>query len=102
MIFNRESTAEENVVVANDHFVNVPYNCSDITPNDDGIIPAGTVMPANDATAKGILFTDVVPDENPNGAITIHGTIDPDKLPEAVSDEAKAVLTGITFKEVSE
>lgn len=97
MIFNREATEQGNVVVANDHFANKPYDCSDITPNDDGVIPAGTFIPANDGTAEGVLFADVVPAENPNGAITIHGTIDASKLPEAPTDEAKAALTGIIF-----
>ena len=97
MIFNRESTGEGVFAVANDHFVNIPYDCSDITPNDEGVIPTGTIIPANDGTAIGVLFSDVVPEENPNGAVTTHGTIDLSKLPEAPTAAATAALTGIVF-----
>lgn len=97
MKFSTTAVTQEVNILANDHFVSVPYDCSQITANADGVIPAGTIIPANDATAKGILLHDVVKDENPNGAIVIHGFIDKNKLPVAPESEAYSALKGITF-----
>ena len=49
----------------------------------DGVIPEGTIIPANDATAVGVLLNPVVLAENPNGTIVIHGFIKKGKLPVA-------------------
>lgn len=68
-------------ILHNDHYVAMPYDCSAISANDKGIIPAGTIIPANDATAIGVLLSDVVKDENPNGTVVIHGFIKKSKLP---------------------
>ena len=68
-------------ILHNDHYVAVPYDCSAIAANAEGIIPAGTIVPKNDATAIGVLLTDVVKDDNPNGTIVIHGFIKKSKLP---------------------
>jgi len=84
-------------ILANDHFVAVPYDCSEITANSDGVISAGTILPANDATAKGVLLRDVKKDENPNGALVIHGFIEKSKLPVAPESGAYSALKGITF-----
>lgn len=68
-------------ILHNDHYVGMPYDCSAIAANDQGIIPAGTIVPKNDATAIGVLLHDVVKAENPNGTIVIHGFIKKSKLP---------------------
>lgn len=68
-------------ILYNDHYVAIPFDCSAVAANDQGIIPAGTMIPANDATAKGVLLHDVVKAENPNGTIVIHGFIKKAKLP---------------------
>lgn len=68
-------------ILANDHYVAIPYDCSAIEANAEGVIPAGTIVPKNDATAIGVLLYDVVKEENPNGAIVIHGFIKKAKLP---------------------
>ena len=68
-------------ILHNDHYVAMPYDCSAIAANDKGIIPAGTIIPANDATAIGVLLNDVVKAENPNGTVVIHGFIKKAKLP---------------------
>ena len=74
------STAE---ILYNDHYIGIPFDCSAVEANDQGIIPAGTMIPANDATAKGVLLHDVVKADNPNGTIVIHGFIKKAKLPAA-------------------
>lgn len=83
-------------VLANDHFVSIPFDCSEIDATN-GVIPAGTIIPANDATAVGVLFNDVYKDENPNGSLIIHGFIDKNKLPDEPADDAIKALSQITF-----
>lgn len=68
-------------ILFNDHYVAIPYDCSAISANSEGIIPAGTLIPANDATAIGVLLSDVKKADNPNGTIVIHGFIKKAKLP---------------------
>lgn len=74
-------------ILANDHYVAIPYDCTALSAlATNGVIPAGTLIPANDATAKGVLLNDVNLNENPNGAIVIHGFINKSKLPAAPAD----------------
>ena len=85
-------------ILANDHYVAINYDCSELSAKaKEGVIPAGTVVPANDTTAVGILLNDVYIDENPNGAVIVHGFIDKNKLPEAPDEEAVKALKGIIF-----
>ncbi len=86
MKFKNTNISQGINILANDHYVAIPYNCSEIA-DKNGVIPAGTIIPANDATAIGVLLNDVAKDENPNGTIVIHGFIDKSKLPVA-PDEA--------------
>jgi hypothetical protein len=99
MKFTTTSVTTPKEILANDHYVAIPYDCSSLTPNGDGIIPAGTVIPANDATAVGVLLYDVNKAENPNGAIVIHGFVKKSKLPAAPASAAITALTalGINF-----
>lgn len=63
---------------------------------EDGrkIIKAGTVFPANDATAIGIVFEDVdmTNDEKRPISVIIAGRVIAANLPVAVNDTAKAAL----------
>lgn len=97
MKFKSENIATSVNILANDHFVAIPYDCSSVTANADGIIKAGSLIPANDATAKGVLLTDVKKEDNPNGTIVIHGFIEESKLPEAPATEAKTALSQVLF-----
>ena len=84
MKFTTKSVTTGKNILANDHYVAIPYDCSALSAlATDGIIPEGTIIPANDATAKGVLLSPVVLAENPNGTIVIHGTIVKSKLPAA-------------------
>jgi hypothetical protein len=73
-------------ILANDHYVAIPYDCTSLTPNAEGIVPAGTIVPANDATAIGVLLWDVEVGANPNGTVVVHGFIEKTKLPTAPAD----------------
>lgn len=81
MKYTTHAVTPKTEILHNDHYVAMPYNCSAIAANEKGIIPAGTIVPANDATAIGVLLSDVVKDENPNGTVVIHGFIKKSKLP---------------------
>lgn len=96
MKFTTKSVLQGKNILANDHYVAIPFDCSAIA-GTDGIVKAGTIVPANDATAKGVLLTDVVLAENPNGTIVIHGFIEAAKLPAQPAAEAKTALTGVVF-----
>ena len=82
MKFTSKSVSQGKLILANDHYVTIPYNCESLsTLATDGVIKAGTLIPANDATAIGVLLNDVVLAENPNGTVVIHGFIKKSKLP---------------------
>lgn len=101
MKFTSKTVAGGVNILANDHYVAIPYDCSAIA-GTDGVVKAGTIIPANDATAIGVLLTDVVLGENPNGTIVIHGFINKAKLPVAPATAAITALKGITFMPVAE
>ena len=61
------------------------------------IVPAGAVIPSNDAYAKGILYEDVeVTTGNMPGSLVTEGVVYEDRLPAAIESTAEAVLPGIT------
>lgn len=67
-----------------------------VTVGTRKIVKAGTVYPANDATAVGIVLNDVdVTDGDANAAIVLHGFIKAAALPAAVAELAKPALKGI-------
>ena len=62
------------------------------------IVKAGTIYPANDATAKGVVFYDVdVTDGDATGALIVHGFIKESALPAAPEATAKAALKLVHF-----
>lgn len=63
------------------------------------IVPAGTVLPKNDATAKGILFEDVdVTTGDHEGALIVGGRIYSDCLEGELDSGAKTALEGIGIR----
>ena len=63
------------------------------------IVKAGTVYPANDGTAKGIVYKDVDVTNGPQpGSLIVEAYILEARLHTAPSAEAKAALTKITFR----
>lgn len=98
MKFSNKTVTSGVNILANDHFVAIPYDCSALTSlATDNVISAGTVIPANDATAKGVLLNDVVLTENPNGTIVIHGFINKTKMDTAPAAAAVTALKDIVF-----
>lgn len=65
------------------------------------IVKAGTVFPANDATAVGLLLKDVdVTDGDREGSVVVDGIFLAERLPEAISELASGALKKISVKEV--
>lgn len=106
MKFTTKDVTQGVNILANDHYVAIPYDCSKITATN-GVIKAGTIIPSNDDKAIGVLLNDVYLAENSNGTIVIHGFIEKAKLPVAPTVDtasdgtttvgATTVLKQITF-----
>lgn len=63
------------------------------------IVPAGTILPANDATAKGILYNDVDVTHGPQpGSLIVEAYVLEARLPVAPDETAKTALTNIKFR----
>ena len=80
--------------------ITVAANHAAVVTKADGskYVPAGSIIPANGATAKGILYEDVdVSTGNMPGSIVTAGRVYADRLPVTVDNAAKTALTGITF-----
>lgn len=86
MKFTNTTVTRPVEILANDHYVAIPYDCSKLSADSDGIVKGGTIVPKNDASAIGVLLYDVNIKENPNGAIVIHGFIKKSKLPMAPAE----------------
>lgn len=67
-----------------------------VTRNGRTIVPMGAVIPANGATAEGILYEDIdVTDGAAEGSVVTEGTIYGDRLPTALESAAASALTQI-------
>lgn len=98
MKFTKKTITTGKEILHNMPYVAIPYNCEKLTAlATENVIPAGTIIPANDATALGVLLSDVNLAGNPNGTIVIDGFIDKAKLPEAPTAEAMTALKQVTF-----
>ncbi|MBY9078298.1 hypothetical protein KIH86_17690 [Paenibacillus sp. HN-1] len=101
----KESVSQPNFLASAD-FVSFTYQISNtgVTADAKGrkIVPAGTVYPANDATAIGILLSDVDVTNGPQpGAVLVEAWVLEARLPVAPVAAAKTALAGkIKFKTV--
>jgi len=91
-LVNDEQCLRETATIAANH-------AQKVTRNGRVIVPMGAVIPANGATAKGILYEDIdVTDGAAAGSIVTEGVIYGDRLPAALDSGAATALTGITVK----
>ena len=103
MRYNRTTVSSATNILLNDHYVAIPYDCSELTDlATNGVIAAGTIIPSNDGDAVGVLLTDVTLADNPNGAVVVHGFIDADKIPEAPTDNASLAMDMVKFISTSD
>lgn len=101
-VSGKTSVSQINFLASAD-FQAFTYQVSDagVTANAEGkkIVPAGTVYPANDATAVGILYNDVDVTEGPQpGSVIVEGYILEARLPVAPAQLAKDEITEIKFR----
>ena len=100
---SQDYTTGKQILVFPDHYVCVAHTFAKgdaAATDEDGrkVIKAGTIYPANNATAKGIVFNDIdVTDGDMNGALLIHGFVKTAALPVAPAAEAKTALKLIEF-----
>ena len=100
---HQDYTTGKQILVFPDHYVGVAqtFNQNDaaaVTVDGRKIIKAGTIYPANDATALGVVFYDVdVTDGDRNGTLIIHGFIKKAALPVAPATAAITALNMIKF-----
>lgn len=90
-LVNDETCVRQSYTIAADH--------AQVVTRDNGrkVVPAGAVIPANGATAKGILFEDIDVTEGAKmGSIVTEGIVYGDRLPAALESAAASALTGIT------
>lgn len=86
-----------------DHYVCVAHtflknDAAATTVDGRKIIKAGTIYPANDATAKGVVFSDMdVTDGDMTGSILIHGFVKSAALPAVPAAAAITALKQVTF-----
>lgn len=76
----------------------IPANHGQRVTRDNGrvVVPAGAVIPANGATAKGILYEDIDVTEGAKmGSVVTEGTVYGDRLPAAIAEAAATAMTGI-------
>jgi len=95
--------AQTEIMAIADHYVGLPYKLSKNsslakTVNGRQIVKAGTIFPANDATALGVVLHDYdVTDRDQNATIILHGFVKIAALPEAPTEAAEEVLPGVYF-----
>ena len=100
---NESFVTGKQILVFPDHYVSVAHtflkgDAAAATVDGRKIIKAGTVYPANDATAKGIVWADYdVTDGDVTGALIIHGFVKTAALPAAPAEAAKAALPMVAF-----
>ncbi|MBQ9041422.1 MAG: hypothetical protein IJ111_01240 [Eggerthellaceae bacterium] len=91
-----ENCVRESMSIAANH-------AQKLTINGKTIVPAGAVIPANGASAKGILYEDIdVTNGSKPGSVVTKGIVYGDLLPAELAEDAAKALTGITVIESPE
>lgn len=88
--------------ISSDHIISRTHTAEkgsgEVDENGRNIVAAGTVYPANDATAIGLVMDDVdVTENNQPVGIMVEGYVYGERLPEPISEEAE--LTEIKVEE---
>lgn len=92
-LVNEEDSLRETAMVNADH-------AQVVTRGRRKIVPMGAVFPANDGTAKGLIYEDIdVTDGDALCSVVTEGKIYEDRLPAPLENAAKSALTGITIEQ---
>lgn len=107
MNFEKQNVVMGAEILANSHYVGVPVTL-DFTSVSGGIVKAGSPISAsgvvaNDATALGILLSDVA-QERPIGTIVVHGFINVGNAQKhsgvTVAEAAKSAMPMVMFRTI--
>lgn len=103
MYVKNEKVQEVNFL-ASAKFLNFTRQISDdgVESDENGkkIVKAGTVYKNENEVAIGLVFSDVDVTHGPQpGAVMYEGWVYEKRLPATISDEDKATMTGIKFKD---
>lgn len=80
----------------------IPQSLATIAADGTKYVKMGTVFPANNATAIGIIYEDVdVTNGDMPGSVVTKGEVYADKLAVTLADTAKTALEGLGFKFVT-
>lgn len=81
----------------------IPQSLATTTADGYKYVKSGTVFPANNATAEGIVFEDVnVSSGNMPGSVVTQGVVYLDRLPVEIADTAASALRVNGFKFIDE
>lgn len=100
---SQDYTTSKQILAIPDHYVAIAQSIpqdSELAVTEDGrkIVKAGTIFPANDATAIGVIMNDYdITYGDAVVAVIIHGFIRTEKLPQVPADTAKTALKQISF-----
>lgn len=101
-------------IYASGWFLASPENCErrtrqinaskGVTAENGGkYVPMGTIYPANDSTAEGIVYEDVdVTTGDMPCSVVMSGTVYENRLPEKITDAVKTALTAKGFRFITE
>lgn len=71
--------------------------------NEDKVVPMGTVYPANDGTAEGIVYEDIdVSTGDMPGSVVTKGTVYTNRLPVEINSAAQSALEAKGFQFLEE
>lgn len=110
MIKKQQIEGTKEILKYSNHFVAIPYNVKKgdtnaVVENGVKVIKAGTILPANDATALGVVLSDTVVEYDGGRGVAvplvIHGFIDGTKLPKQPAQLAINALSQIKFFDVT-
>ncbi|MEC0234452.1 hypothetical protein P4H71_08950 [Paenibacillus kribbensis] len=100
----RENVAQPNFLASADYTAfTYQVEATGVTADAKGrkIVKAGTVYPANDSTAIGLLLNDVDVSTGPQpGSVLVEAWVLEARLPVPPAAEAKTAMKGIKFKKV--
>lgn len=104
MYMGKKNNVSEINFLDSEKFVSFTRQVDKDTPGvKDGIVPAGTVFPKNDATAEGITINDVDVSNGPQAVgVIVEGYINAARLPLIPASDAVIAMKKITFSNVKE
>lgn len=104
MYYGEQTHVDELGFIESDHYVSFPFKVDSTTVGvTNGILPAGSIIPSNDAKAKAVTINDVDVSNGPEmvGGI-VDGFINAKRIPEAPAAEAITALKKISFSNLEE